>query len=195
AAIQHQNHSTATAASVNIDTASPAAHHHAGGLTPGQSGSTLGSRTSVRREESTMSLDASFYHRLTNKFQGPGQSLDVKPDGSRHRKMAATGDYSGQYWRLVDLGRGRYALRTQYLGDCFSLDVINDGRNETPWLNETGNYSGQFWSLTPWGDGTYKLTNDFTGPGKSLNVYAGSFEPFVGAGDHSGQHWVLTPLR
>src|SRR5262249_3913099 len=30
---------------------------------------------------------------------------------------------------------------------------------------------------------------------KSLNVYAESFEPFVGPGNHSGQHWMLTSLR
>jgi hypothetical protein len=142
-----------------------------------------------------MSLDTSFYYRLTNRFQGPGESLDVHSDGSRRLKMAPTADYSGQYWKLVDLGSGKYALRTDYLGDCFSLDVINDGKNETPWLYATGKYSGQSWSLAPWGDGTFKLWNDFTGSGKSLNVYAGSFEPFVGTGDHSGQHWVLTPIR
>src|SRR5262249_30593531 len=109
--------------------------------------------------------------------------------------MAQTADYSGQYWKLVSLGQDRYALRTLYLGDCFSLDVINDGTNDTPWLNATGNFSGQFWSLTPWGDGTYKLANLFTGRDKSLNVYAESFEPFVGPGNYSGQHWTLTPLR
>jgi len=141
-----------------------------------------------------MSFDTSFYYRLTNKFQGPNQSLDVHPDGSRRLKMAPTGDFSGQHWRLVDLGNDKFALRTEYLGDCFSLDVINDGANDKPWLNTTGNFSGQFWTLTPWGDGSYKLSNDFTGLGKSLNVFAQSFEPFVGTGDHSGQHWVLNQL-
>src|SRR5207237_4661490 len=50
------------------------------------------------------------------------------------------------------------------------------------------------WTLTAWGDGTYKLSNDFTGPGKSLNVYSGSNEPFLGPGNYSGQHWTLTSL-
>ena len=143
-----------------------------------------------------MSLDTSFYYRLTNDFQGAGFALDVKADGSGRLMMAPDADYSGQYWRFVDLGGGKYALRTLYLGDCFSLDVINDSAKETPWLNATGNFSGQSWSLTPWGDGrTVKLTNDFTGPERSLNVFAESFEPFVGGGDHSGQHWTLTSLR
>ena len=142
-----------------------------------------------------MSLDTSFYYRLTNKFQGPGQSLDVHSDGSRRLKMAPTADFSGQHWRLIDLGSGKYALRTQYLGECFSLDVINDGANDKPWLNTTGNFTGQSWSLTQWADKSFKLSNDFTGSGKSLNVRAQSFEPFVGEGDFSGQHWVLTQLK
>lgn len=142
-----------------------------------------------------MSLDTSFFYRLTNNFQGQGQALDVRPDGSCRLMMAGTGNYSGQFWRLADLGGGKYALRTLYLGDCFSLDVINDGVNETPWLYPTGGFTGQSWSLTPWGDGTYKLSNDFTGPERSLNVYDQSFELFVGPGNFSGQHWHLTPLR
>lgn len=143
-----------------------------------------------------MVLDTSFYYRLTNAFQGPGFALDVKPDGTGRLMTASTGGYSGQYWRLVDLGGGKYALRTLYLGECFSLDVIADGNDDTPWLNATGNFSGQSWSVTPWGnDGSWRLTNDFTGADRSLNVQAGSFEPIVGPGDFSGQHWFLDPIR
>lgn len=141
-----------------------------------------------------MSFDTSFYYRLTNNFLGPDQALDVSPDGSGGLMMAKTADQSGQFWRLIDLGAGKYALRTLYLGDCFSLDVINDSINDTPWLAPTGNFSGQSWTLTPWGDGTYKLTNDFTGPGKSLNVYSDSHKPFLDTGDHTGQHWELTRI-
>jgi M6 family metalloprotease-like protein len=141
-----------------------------------------------------MSIDTSQYYRLTNMFSGAGQALDVKADGTGLLKMETTANYSGQFWRLVDLGSDRYALRTQYLGDCFSLDVINDGTNDTPHMAQTGDFSGQFWMLTPWGDGTYKLWNLFTGPDKSLNVYAGSLIPFIGPGDYSGQHWTLTAL-
>jgi M6 family metalloprotease-like protein len=143
-----------------------------------------------------MSLDTSLFYRLTNNFQGQDKALDVKPDGSCRLMMAPTADYSGQFWRLVDLGGGKYALRTLYLGDCFSLDVINDGvKNDTPWLYATGGFTGQSWSLSPWGDGTYKLSNDFTGPDRSLNVYDQSFDLFMGSGNFSGQHWHLTPLR
>src|SRR6185503_6259296 len=104
-----------------------------------------------------MSFDTSFYYRLTNQFQGAGQCLDVHSDGSRRLKIAATANFSVQHWRLVDLGNGKFALRTEYLGDCFSLDVITDGANDKPWLNPTAIFSGQSWSLTPWGDGSSQL--------------------------------------
>jgi hypothetical protein len=143
---------------------------------------------------STQGFDTSYYYRLTNGYLGAGQSLDVIPDGSGHLMMAPTGDYSGQHWKLVDMGSGKYALRTMYLGDDFSLDVINDGKDNSPWLAKTGNFSGQFWSLVPWGDGTYMLTNDFTGPAKHLDTYSDTHEPFLDTDDHSGQHWTLTPL-
>lgn len=139
-------------------------------------------------------FDTSFYYRLTNSFLGSGQSLDVRTDSSYLLKMSPTGDVNDQFWRLVDLGSGKYALRTAYLGDGYSLDVINDGVDTTPHMAATGNYTGQYWSLVPWGDGTYKLTNDFTGPEKSLDTYSGTYEPFLDGGDHSGQHWVVSQL-
>lgn len=142
----------------------------------------------------TGGFDTSFYYRLTNNFLGMDQSLDVRSDGSYLLKMAQTGNYSGQFWKLVDLSAGKYALRTAYLGDGFSLGVINDGTNTTPQMKATGNYSGQFWSLVPWGDGTYRLTNDFTGPEKHLDTYSDTHEPFLGTGNHTGQHWTLIPL-
>jgi M6 family metalloprotease-like protein len=148
----------------------------------------------ITRCEAAVAVDTTYYYRLTNAYQGPGFALDVKPDGSGNLMMVPSADYSGQYWLLVDLGGGRYALRTLYLGECFSLDVVNDGVNETPRLNGTGNFSGQSWSVTPWGDGTWKLTNDFTGADRSLNVRGGTFEPFVGPGNFSGQHWTLNRL-
>ncbi|MBV8956197.1 MAG: hypothetical protein JO179_18810, partial [Solirubrobacterales bacterium] len=116
-------------------------------------------------------------------------------DGSGRIQMAATGDYSGQFWALVPRADAKYSLHTAFLGDCFSLDVINDGTNDTPWLAPSGDFSGQLWELTPLDDGTYRLTNDFTGPSKALDTYGDSPNaPFLNTGDFSGQHWTLTPL-
>lgn len=141
-----------------------------------------------------MPLDTTHYYRLTNNYLGANCALDVNPNGSGRLMMAAVGAFSGQYWRPVDLGSGKYAFRTLYRGDNLSLDIINDGVNTTPWLAETGNYSGQSWSIPEWGDGTCKFTNDFTGPTKSLDTSSDTHAPFMGTGGHSGQHWTLTKI-
>ena len=139
-----------------------------------------------------MTLDTTYYYRLTNNCLGANTALDVNPDGSGRLMMAAVGDFSGQYWKLVDLGGGKYAFRTLYLGDDLSLDIVNDGIDTTPCLAQTGNCSGQSWSVTEWGDGTYKLTNDFIGPAKSLSTHPDTHAPFIDTSDHAGQHWTLT---
>jgi M6 family metalloprotease-like protein len=143
-----------------------------------------------------MALDTTSYYRLTNVSRGRGSALDVRPDGSGLLMMAPPADVSGQYWKLVDVGGGKYALRTLYLGECFSLDVINDGKNDTPFLNATGNFTGEHWTVAPSAAyGTWRLTNDFTGPDRSLMVSPDTSEPFVGTGDFFQQSWFLTPLR
>jgi hypothetical protein len=156
--------------------------------------STLTAMNAPAKAEAT-SFDTRFYFRLTNDFLGPGQSLDVHNPGSSRPRMSTTADAPGQLWKLVDLGAGKYALHTALLGDGFSLDVIDDGNDATPFLNTTGNYSGQVWELRRQDDATYKLTNDFTGPQKSLDTSPDTYEPFLNFGDYSGQHWTLTPVR
>lgn len=99
-------------------------------------------------------MDTSVFYRLTNGLLGPGRSLDVLPDGSGQLWMGTSDESSGQRWRLVDHGGGKYALQTSYLGECFSLNVVNDGTNTTPCLAPTGGFSGQNWTLTPRPDGT-----------------------------------------
>ena len=141
-----------------------------------------------------MILDTSCFYRLTNGYLDANTALDVNADGSGRLTMATTGDFSGQFWKPVDLGGGKYAFQTLYLGDDFSLDIINDGVNATPCLAQTGNYSGQHWSIAQWDDGACKLTNDFTGPTKSLDTSSDTHAPLMGTGDHSGQHWTLTKI-
>lgn len=136
-------------------------------------------------------FDTRFYYRLTNDFLGQGKSLDVYNDGSYRLRMSESTDSPEQLWKLVDSGGEKYSIRNAYLGNYYSLDVINDDKNDTPFVAESGNYSGQVWTLTPWGDGTFKLTNDFTGPEKSLDTYSDTHQPFLSTGNHSGQHWRL----
>jgi hypothetical protein len=137
-------------------------------------------------------MDTSVFYRLSSGLLGHGQSLDVKPDGSGRLMMAPTGPGPGQLWRLAVRSDGKYALRTSYLGEGFSLDVLNDGINTTPCLAATGDFTGQIWTLAPWRDGTYRLTNDFTGPDTSLGTDADTHDPRLDAGDLPGQHWTLT---
>ena len=82
-----------------------------------------------------MKLDTTYYYRLTNNYLGANMALDVNPNGSGRLMMAAVGAFSGQCWKPVDLGGGKYAFRTLYLGDDLSLDIIN-GVNPRPALPE-----------------------------------------------------------
>ena len=65
---------------------------------------------------SAKNLDTSFYYRLTNEFLGKDQSLDARSDGNYDLMMAQTEDLKkSQFWKLVDLGNGKYALQTASL--------------------------------------------------------------------------------
>lgn len=144
------------------------------------------------------SVDTSYYYRLTNDYTGLSKALDVIPDGSGALQIADAGAFSGQYWRFVRLFDGpKYALRTLYLGDAFSLDVINDQGTDSRivHLAATGAYTGQYWTLTAWGDGSYRLSNDFTGLDKHLDVYNDTLQPMLDTGNHSGQHWRLSQIE
>ena len=52
-----------------------------------------------------------------------------------------------------------------------SLDVINDGKNNTVWLDKTQNVTGQFWKIAPveGKQGYFRLSSYFQ-PTKSLDV-------------------------
>lgn len=147
-------------------------------------------------------IDTSAYYRLTNAFLGSSQSLDVVNDGpnfSGKLKMAESGDFSGQFWHFALLNPGstdpKYALRSKFRGEGYSLDVINNAgtASRSVHLADTGKFSGQSWTVTPWddGSGTFRLTNDFTGPYVRLDTYSNTHEPFLDTGDHSGQHWTF----
>lgn len=143
----------------------------------------------------------SHHYRLTNAFLGPRWSLavDVREDtaagGKRLTMVRSDSSDRSQIWKLVAVGQRRYKLQTVRLGSRYSLDVINDARDDTPHLARTGDFSGQSWTLRPWGDGTYRLINDFTGSDKGLDTYSGSRDLFLGIGNTSGQHWRLTRVR
>ena len=142
----------------------------------------------------------SSWYRLTNLWTGEALSLDVVNDNGQNSsgtlQMAATGYYSGQYWRFQPFPAGAtttYALSTRFLGEGMRLDVYGNDKT-TPRLALAGQYSGQVWTITSWGDGTYMLTNKFSGSDLHLDVYSNTQRPFLGDGDGIGQHWVIAPF-
>lgn len=143
-------------------------------------------------------FDPNTWYRLTNTYLGYSQSLDVindnGPNSSGTLTMSATARYSGQFWQLIPQSPGVYKLRTLFLGPNRVLDVWGDDKTK-PHLAEKGNYSGQLWTITSWGDGTWKLTNAYSGPGLHLDTYSDTHMPFLGEGDHTGQHWHITAIE
>lgn len=138
------------------------------------------------------------WYRLTNTFTGTSLSLDVVNDGGQASsgtlQMAPSGNFSGQYWQLESShSSSKYTLHTQFLGPNKRLDVYGNDKTK-PHLADAGNYSGQIWTITAWGDGTFRLTNEYSGSGLHLDVYSDTKVPFLGDGDHSGQHWTFTPI-
>ncbi|HYK20791.1 MAG TPA: RICIN domain-containing protein [Pyrinomonadaceae bacterium] len=92
-----------------------------------------------------------------------------------------------------------YRLTTLFQGECKSLDIVNDGRNNNqPILAKTANVSGQYWKITSLGGGYYRLTTQWQGEGKSLDILNDgrkNNQPFLGrTGNFSGQFWRITPL-
>ncbi|HUJ61203.1 MAG TPA: C1 family peptidase [Kofleriaceae bacterium] len=102
----------------------------------------------------TFTTPAEWFH-VQNLALGSSYSLDTGV-------IAATGNYSGQYWELSPLGGGYYRLTNMFQGEAMAFDTTR--------MAATGNYSGQYWILAPITDGVYRLTNDFLGPGTSLAV-------------------------
>ena len=140
------------------------------------------------------------WYRLTNAYTGPNIALDVVNDNgtasSGILQMAPSGNFSGQYWQLIpypSASSNTYALFTSFLGPNKRLDVYGNDATK-PHLSDAGNYSGQIWTISPWGDGTWRLWNQFSGSSLHLDVYSDTKVPFMGDGDHTGQHWTFTPI-
>lgn len=143
----------------------------------------------------SQSFESGFY-RLTTQWQGDGRSLDVVNDGVNNKlQLAASGNFSGQFWRITPVGDGFYRLTTQWLGEKKSLDIINDGANNKLILADSGNAAGQLWKITSLGNGFYRLTTKWQGDGKSLDVVndgANNKLQLAETGNFTGQFWKIT---
>ncbi|KAI9767071.1 MAG: hypothetical protein M1839_004628 [Geoglossum umbratile] len=144
-------------------------------------------------------FDSNTWYRFTNAYLGTSTALGAKNDGAGNKEglleMTPSRDDRRQFWQLTPLPSPRtYKLRTRFLGPDRVLDVYGDDKAK-PHLAMKGNYSGQIWTISSWGDGTWKLTNSYSGPDLHLDTYADTHDPFLGDGDHTGQHWKITPIE
>ena len=76
--------------------------------------------------ELPVSIDTSYYYRLTTMWQGTGKALDVINDSSDNKLiLAATGAYSGQYWRFTQSG-GAYYMTCMWQGLSKKVGVLSN---------------------------------------------------------------------
>ncbi|KAJ5668904.1 Extracellular alkaline serine protease [Penicillium macrosclerotiorum] len=142
-------------------------------------------------------FDVHTWYRLTNDYLGPRIALDVVEDGLGNPqgvlKMAPVGEYPGQYWQFVPQSSGTFKLHSKFFGHQMALDVW--GNNKImPHLARAGHFSGQYWKILEWGDGTWKLSNGYSGSNFFLDTYSDTHDPFMAEGNHTGQHWTITPI-
>lgn len=76
------------------------------------------------------------------------RSLDIVNDGKQNANLtlAATGNYSGQYWRVVKNVDGSYWL-ISYWQRGQAIDVVNAGNKDQLIMNKSGRFTGQLWNL------------------------------------------------
>lgn len=145
-------------------------------------------------------FDSDCYYRFTTQSQGPNKALDIVNDGRNNNKLklATTGNYSGQLWRITSLGNEFYRLTTQWQGDDKSLDIVNDGKkNNQLILGNTSDCGGQHWKITALGNGYCRLTSQWLGDGKSLSIVVDGRSDnqviLADTTDAPEQYWRITP--
>ncbi|KAF2731352.1 hypothetical protein EJ04DRAFT_388917, partial [Polyplosphaeria fusca] len=134
-------------------------------------------------------LDLSSRYILTNSYTLSSKQLASNGE-TVFMDSVSEGD-AHQWFLSSTTSTGYYRLHTAENGNSTALDVVNDNGTSSTGVHfaDSGDYSGQFWRFDDWGDGTLRLSNAFTGPDMHLDTYSNTFEPFLGDGDHTGQHW------
>jgi hypothetical protein len=107
--------------------------------------------------------------------------------------LDASGNYSGQQWKIQTLPGGFFRLTNTFKGDGQALDTRNDGVYE-PMMAPVGPTTGQYWRITPVSDGHYRLTNKFRGVGQSLEAEADGSMHMAPNKSSAAQYWSITPF-
>jgi len=132
----------------------------------------------------------------------PDLSLDVINDGTQltagNIQLAATGDFSGQHWRIRPSAThpGYFSLVTMWLGPVRALDVYADEAT-LPRLAETGDQvAGQQWQLIGQGGDVWRLTNMYSGPDSMfLDVMGDRRGVVMSEARRETQRWRLVRIR
>ncbi len=87
-------------------------------------------------------------YRLVNSAS-TDRSLDIVNDGkqSANLTLAASGNYSGQYWRVIKNVDGSHWF-ISYWQRGKAIDVVNAGNRDELIMNKSDRFSGQLWNFT-----------------------------------------------
>ena len=124
-------------------------------------------------------FDSRARYRITNLSLGPARSIDGPT-------MAASGNYSGQYFFIAPARDGFFRLVTDFQPHE-ALDVTSDHHAEM-------RPSGQRWRIRPIENGIYRLTTESLGDGQSLEPN-GNTLGFGATADAGQQEWKIERIR
>ncbi|KAL6699576.1 carbohydrate-binding module family 13 protein [Trichoderma pleuroticola] len=121
-------------------------------------------------------IDTSKIYILKNSYTAGNKILAMTSSGDSLSMVDANSVSSNALWFLTPTTMSNYyRLHTVANGVKQSLDVINDGvQNVNLHMADTGNFTGQ---------------------DKHLDVYSDTLTAHLAGGNHTGQHWELTPAR
>ncbi len=91
--------------------------------------------------------DGGIYRLVNSAFTE--RSLDIVNDGKQNANLtlAASGNYSGQYWRVIKNVDGSYWF-ISYWQRGNAIDVVNAGNKDELIVAKSGRFTGQLWNLT-----------------------------------------------
>jgi len=110
--------------------------------------------------------------------------------------MQRTGNFSGQFWQIVQNGAGTYSLRNLFLGSTRQLDVYTTDKL-TPHVAAAGPFAGQIWKIAPWGDGSWHLENLYSGKDLYLDTMEGGPRVAMNQANigRPTERWNITVIR
>lgn len=97
-----------------------------------------------------MKPDGRGYYTLTtilHDFDKKNKSLDVDPAKPEYVRMAATGNFSGQKWKMIPVGGDYFRLTTEFLGDGKSLEAVTFYQYFVEMVKSSDEDKGQLWTL------------------------------------------------